>query len=113
MHRAAWPDNSGQVIGAWLEAFGARVIAEHDGAVLYELLVRRKWLGGRALGVGRWAQGALGEDSLRRPMPYALCPMPYAAPYALRSYARTLMTTRRFCERPSRVLLSVAGLSSP
>jgi hypothetical protein len=42
VHRAAWPDNSGLVIGAWLEAFGARVIAEHDGAVLYELLGREE-----------------------------------------------------------------------
>ncbi len=29
------------------------------------------------------------------------------------SYARTLMTTRRFCARLSRVLLSAAGFSSP
>ena len=42
VHRAAWPDNSGLVIGAWLEALGARVIAEHDGALLYELALREE-----------------------------------------------------------------------
>ena len=31
----------------------------------------------------------------------------------LRTYARTLITTRRFCARPSRVLFGAIGLSSP
>jgi hypothetical protein len=57
VHRAAWPDNSGLVIGAWLEAFGARVIAEHDGAVLYELLVREELAHRREQGAGHRAQG--------------------------------------------------------
>jgi len=45
VHRTAWNDNSGVVIGAWLEAFGARVIAEHYGSVLYELPVREEMAG--------------------------------------------------------------------
>jgi hypothetical protein len=45
VHRTAWGDNSGVVIGAWLEAFGARVIAEHYGSVLYELPIREKMAG--------------------------------------------------------------------
>ena len=40
VHGAAWKDNTGTVIGAWLESFGARVIAEAEGAVLYELPLR-------------------------------------------------------------------------
>jgi hypothetical protein len=40
VHRAAWKDNTGTVIGAWLEAYGARAIGEGDGAVLYELPLR-------------------------------------------------------------------------
>jgi hypothetical protein len=42
VHRTAWNDNSGMVISGWLEALGARSIAEHDGAVLYELPVREE-----------------------------------------------------------------------
>jgi hypothetical protein len=56
VHRAAWPDNSGLVIGAWLEALGARVIAEHDGALLYELALREE-LAEKQKGTGPRAQG--------------------------------------------------------
>jgi hypothetical protein len=37
VHRHAWKDNTGLLVGGWLEAFGARAVAEGDGAVLYEL----------------------------------------------------------------------------
>ena len=40
VHRPAWSDNTGALIGAWLETLGARVILEADGAVLYEM---RMW----------------------------------------------------------------------
>ena len=40
VHRHGWKDNTGVLIGGWLEAFGARAIAESDGAVLYELARR-------------------------------------------------------------------------
>lgn len=37
VHRAAWPDETGIRIGEWLEALGARAIAEADGARVYEM----------------------------------------------------------------------------
>ena len=40
VHRRAWTDETGRRIGAWLESFGARLIAELDGATVYELPVR-------------------------------------------------------------------------
>jgi hypothetical protein len=49
VHRAAWKDNTGAVVGAWLETIGAKLIAEPDGAALYELPVREE-LAGRDVG---------------------------------------------------------------
>lgn len=40
VHPAAWKDDHGQRIRAWLESHGARVVAEHDGAWLFELGAR-------------------------------------------------------------------------
>ena len=40
VHTAGWPDDTGARVGAWLAQFGATVIAEGDGAVLYELPAR-------------------------------------------------------------------------
>jgi hypothetical protein len=40
VHRQAWTDDTGVVVGVWLNALGGRVIAEVDGAVLYEMPVR-------------------------------------------------------------------------
>lgn len=40
VHRAAWKDDTGARLGVWLETFGARLIAEADGAALYELPMR-------------------------------------------------------------------------
>jgi hypothetical protein len=40
VHRSAWKDDTGRRLGAWLEQFGATVIADDDDAVLYELAVR-------------------------------------------------------------------------
>ena len=40
VHRQAWADDTGVRVGAWLEAFNATLIAEADGAALYELPVR-------------------------------------------------------------------------
>jgi hypothetical protein len=42
VHRGAWPDDTGERVGAWLEQFGATVIAEGDGARLYALPVREE-----------------------------------------------------------------------
>lgn len=39
VHRHAWKDDTGGAIGAWLGGLGARIIAEADGAVLYEMAV--------------------------------------------------------------------------
>ena len=49
VHRQGWNDNSGALIGAWLSTLGGRVIAEVDGAVLYEMPVREDF----AEGLGR------------------------------------------------------------
>ena len=40
VHRAAWLDDTGARVGAWLETYGAKLLAEGDGAVLYELPTR-------------------------------------------------------------------------
>ncbi|HXG87575.1 MAG TPA: hypothetical protein VNJ02_04495 [Vicinamibacterales bacterium] len=40
VHRTAWSDDTGAAIGAWLATLGARIVAEADGAVLYELDVK-------------------------------------------------------------------------
>ena len=40
VHRAAWTDDTGARVSTWLEQFGATLIAEGDGAALYELPVR-------------------------------------------------------------------------
>jgi hypothetical protein len=40
VHRQAWKDNTGTLVGAWLETFGATLISEADGAALYQLPVR-------------------------------------------------------------------------
>ena len=116
VHRAAWPDNSGQLIGAWLGVWCPRDRrARRRGAL--RAAGEEEMAGGRALGVGRWAQGALGKIPYAAlcPMPYALCPvlpMPYAlCPSSLREDLDDDAAVLH--ERPSRVLLSVAGLSSP
>jgi hypothetical protein len=46
VHRQAWTDDSGAAIGRWLGGLSARIVAESDGAALYELPVRE----GLALG---------------------------------------------------------------
>ena len=43
VHRGAWPDDTGARLAAWLEQSGATLIAEGDGAVLYELPVRENF----------------------------------------------------------------------
>ena len=45
VHRQAWPNDFGARVSAWLEHFGARLIAEADGAALYELPVRENFAG--------------------------------------------------------------------
>jgi hypothetical protein len=45
VHRAAWTDDTGPRVTAWLEQFGATLIAEGDGAALYELPVRENFAG--------------------------------------------------------------------
>ena len=40
VHGQAWKDKTGALLGNWLEAFGATLIAEADGAQLYQLPVR-------------------------------------------------------------------------
>jgi hypothetical protein len=42
VHRAGWPDDTGAKVSAWLEQFGATMLADVDGAVLYELPVRQQ-----------------------------------------------------------------------
>ena len=42
VHRAGWPDDTGFKVSAWLEQFGATMLADVDGAVLYELPVRQQ-----------------------------------------------------------------------
>lgn len=49
VHRQAWTDNTGGVIGAWLETLGARKIAEADGAVVYEMPRREELAEGEGL----------------------------------------------------------------
>ena len=56
VHRTAWKDNSGVVIGEWLETLGAQVIDEDYGAVLYALPLRED-LAEKAKGTGDRAQG--------------------------------------------------------
>jgi hypothetical protein len=43
VHRRAWLDDTGAKVAAWLEQFGATVIADIDGAVLLELPVRQEY----------------------------------------------------------------------
>ncbi|HUE86067.1 MAG TPA: hypothetical protein VMO26_08315 [Vicinamibacterales bacterium] len=43
VHRAAWTDDTGARVSAWLEQFGATLIAEADEAALYELPVRENY----------------------------------------------------------------------
>jgi hypothetical protein len=43
VHRHGWKDNTGTLIGGWLEAVGATAIDEADGAVLYELPARENF----------------------------------------------------------------------
>jgi hypothetical protein len=43
VHRSAWRDDTGARLAAWLEQFGATVIADVDGAALYELPVRENF----------------------------------------------------------------------
>ena len=43
VHRGAWTDDTGARVAAWLEQFGATLIAEGDGAALYELPVRENF----------------------------------------------------------------------
>jgi hypothetical protein len=49
VHRAAWRDDTGARVSAWLEQFGATLIAEADGAALYELPVRERFADLRVL----------------------------------------------------------------
>ena len=49
VHRQAWRDDTGARVSAWLEQFGARLIAEGDGAALYELPVREDFADLRVL----------------------------------------------------------------
>ena len=50
VHRAAWLDDTGARVGAWLETYGAKPLAEGDGAVLYELPAREGFALGPAFG---------------------------------------------------------------
>jgi hypothetical protein len=43
VHRAAWADDTGALIGGWLEAMGAVAITDADGAVLYQLATREEY----------------------------------------------------------------------
>jgi hypothetical protein len=43
VHRRAWADDTGQRLGAWLEQYEATLVAEADGAALYELPVRENF----------------------------------------------------------------------
>lgn len=43
VHRQAWRDDTGTHVAAWLEQFGATLIADADGAALYELPVRENY----------------------------------------------------------------------
>ena len=47
VHRTAWPDDTGEKVSGWLEAFGASKLAEADGASLYALPVREELADGR------------------------------------------------------------------
>ena len=49
VHRAAWTDDTGARVCVWLEQFGAILIAEADGAALYELPVREDFAGFRVV----------------------------------------------------------------
>jgi hypothetical protein len=49
VHSQAWRDDTGARVSAWLEQFGARLIAESDGAALYELPVREDFADFRVL----------------------------------------------------------------
>ena len=40
VHPAAWPNDTGKVIRGWLDSLGATLIAEVDGAAVYELPVK-------------------------------------------------------------------------
>ena len=40
VHPAAWPNDTGKVIRGWLDSLGATLIAEVDGAAVYELPVQ-------------------------------------------------------------------------
>jgi hypothetical protein len=42
VHRGGWRDDTGMKVGAWLEQAGATIVAEAEGAVLYELPVRQE-----------------------------------------------------------------------
>lgn len=42
VHRQAWKDDTGALIGAWLETLGARLIADSTGAALYEMPSREE-----------------------------------------------------------------------
>jgi hypothetical protein len=43
VHRGAWTDDTGDRVTVWLEQFGATLIAEGDGAALFELPVRENF----------------------------------------------------------------------
>jgi hypothetical protein len=47
VHRAAWTDDTGARIAAWLEQYGGTAVADSDGAVLFELPVRENFASGR------------------------------------------------------------------
>jgi hypothetical protein len=46
VHRPAWKDDTGLRVGAWLETFGATLLADADGAALYALPVRESFANG-------------------------------------------------------------------
>jgi hypothetical protein len=50
VHRGAWADDTGARIGAWLEQYGAKLVADADDAFLYELPVRESYASGTAAG---------------------------------------------------------------
>ena len=106
VHRSAWRDDAGTRIARWLEALGAQLVAGSGEALLYQIQTTERLADLRTKEKDRWFTAALSMDGLSpgraNGQTVSRCP-----------YASTLMTTRRFCARPSRVRFGAAGLSSP
>ena len=67
---------------------------------------------GGASAASRWGGSSSTEE--KKPRMRGIRGFPQSNDVASGSgYARTLITTRRFCARPSRVLLAETGFSSP